>query len=81
MINDRLINVISHLHAFAHAKVSKLIFYFISLVLTGHIGIIFDHFKFSTDSFKRFLSIFIPVEFRKNLGTEPIQDSENSRPK
>ena len=40
--------------------------YFKILELTGHIGFIFKHFQFSTDSANQFLKSFIYVEFRKN---------------
>ena len=33
--------------------------------LTGHIGIICDHFKFFTDKANHFFKIFIHFEFRK----------------
>ena len=58
-------------YAFAHAKIKKLIFYFNILALTGHIGIIFHHFKFFTDSANQFSKSFIHVVFRKNPGIEP----------
>ena len=59
-------------YAYIHAKVSKLIFYVKILELTGHIGIIFHHFEFSTNSANQFLKTSIHVEFRKNPGIEPI---------
>ena len=58
-------------YAFAHAKVSNLIFYFKFLKLIGHISIIFLDFEFPTDSAKQFLKTSIHVEFQKNPGIDP----------
>ena len=51
-------------------------FYFKILELIGHIGIIFHHFEFSTDSDHQFLKTPIHVEFRKNPEIEPIYDKK-----
>ena len=59
-------------YGFAHANVKKSIFYFIILELIGHIGIIFHHFQYSTNSSYQFTKTFIHVEVRKNPGIEPI---------
>ena len=42
----------------------------------SHIGIIFHHFYFSTDSTNQFFQTSIHVEFRKNPRIDPIYDKQ-----